>query len=464
MLEVTVYLDSQKQEPLYQQLYQYLKKEIETGSITAGRKLPSKRKLAEHLGISTLTVETAFAQLKAEGYVSSKPRQGLYVEHLEGLIQSIPKPVSNLKLSSVNQPTSAIDFNHGRIDLTHFPYSIWRKASLEAINNPAHLETGPPQGEPHLRQEIADYLFQSRGVRCRADQIILGAGTAYLLDLLSKLFDPAQLIAFEEPGFHRSKNAFLDRQFHIQSIPVDQEGICIDNLIKHAPKLVYVTPSHQFPTGVIMSISRRLALLRWAEQAGSYIIEDDYDGEFRYKGSHIPSLQGIDPLGKVVYLGTFSKSFIPSARISYMILPDRLLNQYQEIIPTPKQTVSRMYQEILYTFMKKGYWERHLNKMRTIYRQKYQVLIASIAEHLGDQARIIGGPAGLHLLLEIVTRLSEDELIIRAEKNGVRVYPTSIYYDVKQTQQKPKLLLGFGGLSHHEIEDGIKRLKLAIQS
>ncbi|GAF11433.1 LOW QUALITY PROTEIN: transcriptional regulator of pyridoxine metabolism [Bacillus sp. JCM 19046] len=459
MYELTIHLQSNSRTPLYLQLYNAIKSEIHARSLTAGTKLPSKRKLAQHLGISTLTVENAYGQLKAEGYLVSKPRQGLYVEQLQQLEHASLPAIINQHPPLTEKSKQTIDFHHGRIDTEHFPHNQWRKATLEALNNQDFLDTGNSQGEQLFRQEMVVYLFQSRGVRCSPEQIIIGAGTQHLLLLLTTLFDHSKDIAFEEPGFHRSKKTFKQQGFQLSPITLDQEGINLQELKQSSAKLAYVTPSHQFPTGVIMSISRRQALLNWAKNVSGYVVEDDYDGEFRFKGRPIPSLQGIDTAERVIYLGTFSKSLIPSARMSYMILPNKLLRSFQQLTPSPKQSVSRFEQNIFYHFMKKGYWERHLNKMRTVYRRKYEALTTLLRSILGKVLAIIGDPAGLHLLLEINTHLSEKTIEMRAEAEGVRIYPASIYYEKQRIYKKPVLLLGFGGLTIREIETGIAVLK-----
>lgn len=268
--------------------------------------------------------------------------------------------------------------------------------------------------------------------------------------------------ALENPGFHRTRKVLQDLGRATTSIPLDTDGINIEQLKHSGANVVYVTPSHQFPVGIIMPIKRRLELLEWAESIHGYVIEDDYDGEYRYEGKPIPSLQGLDILGKVVYMGTFSKSLIPSIRISYMVLPPILIERYKENLLLYKQTVSRLHQDTLYRFMKEGYWQSHLNKMRTLYRKKHSFFMQTIKKHLHNQVRVIGENSGLHLILQVNNNWTEKELIDTALQEGVKVYPLSVYYE-NGSNVNSSVLLGFGGLSEKQIDIGIQLLKKAWQ-
>ncbi|MFK9090904.1 PLP-dependent aminotransferase family protein [Bacillus salipaludis] len=462
MLEITLDLDPGSGEPLYIQLYNFFKKEIQTGKIEPGEKLPSKRKLSHHLRISQNTVETAYEQLLAEGYVESVERKGIYVKELNRdlfhHVDDVPKTKKEMKDEGVE---CEVDFSHGTVALEHFPFPIWRRLTIQSLyeEESSYFLNGDPQGELPLREAISKYIYQSRGVRCSADQIIIGAGTQYLISLLTMIIGRDAVYSMEDPGFHRTREAFKDKGVTLKPIPLDHNGIDLNHLVVSKANVTYVTPSHQFPNGMVMPITRRMELLQWAEDEGRYIIEDDYDGEFRYKGKPIPSLQGLDHKGKVIYVGTFSKSLIPSIRISYMVLPDGLLEKYNQHFTIYKQTVSRLHQHTLSLFMINGHWERHLNKMRTVYRKKQATLIRSIEKYFGQQARIIGDDAGLHILLNVRNQLSEKELIEKAKAYKVMVYPTSVYYENNQPEQEPMILLGFGGLTEEQIEEGIRLLK-----
>ncbi|CEH31864.1 Putative HTH-type transcriptional regulatory prot ein GabR (Fragment) [Aneurinibacillus migulanus] len=449
---------------MYIQLANYIKQEILSGRIKPKEKLPSKRNLSNYLGLSLNTIQSAYEQLCAEGYIESKPRKGLFVTTFDNDIIFNQRDFEKLESKSKQvQVNAKIDFNSGKVDLEHFPYAIWRKLTIQSLyeDQGELFYNGNPQGELLLREQIAAYLFASRGVRCSAEQIIIGAGTQVLIGLLCMLIGKEHIYALENPGFHRTRMTLQDLGVHTVSIPLDEDGMNINQLKNTNANVVYVTPSHQFPYGMIMPISRRMDLLKWAEEKNGYIIEDDYDGEYRYKGKPIPSLQGLDTKENVVYLGTFSKSLIPSIRISYMVLPSSLMKKYQEHFTIYKQTVSRLHQDTLYRFMKNGLWQSHLNKMRTLYRKKHSTLMLAVKNYLGEKVNIIGEKSGLHIVLEVKNSMKEDELINTAMNVGVKVYPLSIYYNGTIGSLGCRILLGFGGVSETEINTGIRLLKEA---
>ncbi|MBM7662994.1 GntR family transcriptional regulator/MocR family aminotransferase [Bacillus mesophilus] len=464
MIEITPNLNISKSEPLYIQLYTYIKEEIQQGRINAGVKLPSKRKLSVHLEISQQTVETAYLQLLSEGYIESKPRKGRYVAKLEEYpLSSADKFVTGPSITENRGEEYEVDFSHGKIALDQFPYFTWRKLSAQSLfeDEGSLFNNGDVQGELNLRIEIVNYLYQSRGVRCTPQQVVLGAGTQYLISFITMLIGRHCIYSIEDPGFHRTREAFIHQGVTLKYIPLDQDGLIVKKLIESRASVTYVTPSHQFPTGMVMPIARRLELLKWATETNGYIIEDDYDGEFRYKGKPIPALQGLDILNRVIYLGTFSKSLIPSIRVSFAVLPQELLEEYKRHFSTYKQTVSRLHQHTLFQFMKNGHWETHLNRMRTLYRRRQKVLLKSIETNFSDQVKIIGDHAGLHILVAVKNGMSESELLETAKTHKVKVYPTSIYYKNSSPNNFPRILLGFGGVTEEEIEKGIMRLKKA---
>ncbi|MFG3432628.1 PLP-dependent aminotransferase family protein [Lysinibacillus fusiformis] len=464
MIEITPILNNE--EPLYFQLYKYLKVEIQDGNIVAKTKLPSQRSLAHHLNISRNTVDTAYQQLLAEGYVVSKERQGLYVEELEkhyfqgSVLESMemPQKSNQIKDSSVIK----FDFKYGDINVKDFPYKIWRQLSMHSLHEEqSHLFMyGDAQGELELRQYIATYLYEARGVKCSADQIVIGAGLQYLLGVLCNIIGRDELFGMEDPGYHRVRYLFKDHHIKMRPIPLDEKGLSITHLRNSHIKAIYFTPSHQFPIGHVMPISRRLELLEWAKEENAYIIEDDYDGGFRYAGKPIPALQGLDSYDHVIYMGTFSKSLIPSIKISYMVLPKNLINVYRQN-SYYVQTVSRLHQHTLQLFMESGHWERHLNKSRNNYKKRYEALIKAIHQIFGDKMKIYGDSGGLHLLLEPNNNMSEDELIEKATIKGVKVYPTSIFYATPSEELAPKVMLGFANLNEEEIFQGIELLNKA---
>lgn len=464
MIEITPLLNLESKHPIYIQLYEYIKNEVEAGRLPSKSKLPSIRRLAANLHISQNTVESAYQQLFAEGYIDSKPRSGMYVMPLEEKLDTIKQPVETFStVESYDEETSyTLDFYQGAIDLTHFPLNEWKKCSNEVLHHKDILQYGDHrQGERKLREQLVTYLYFSRGVNSSPDQIVIGAGLQHLLGMLSLLFRKKQYtIAIEDPGYKGAKDVFKNNGLTVHPIPVDRDGIHMDELVKSESDVLYITPSHQYPTGVITPINKRRQLLKWVNEAERYIIEDDYDSEFRYVGKPIPSLQGLDSNHKIIYIGTFSKSFLPSIRISYMVLPPSLLKMYKQLFASYVQTVSRIHQEALALFIEKGYLERHIRRMRKQNRHKRDTLLKAIAQYMGDHVSVIGEKSGVFILIKINELISESTLIERAKKVKVKVYPTSRYWSKRSTEY-PMIQLGFGGLTEKEIEEGISLLSKA---
>lgn len=463
MYELTVELDANKKIPLYEQIYEYIKEEIKSGRIACKTKLPSTRSLAEHLMVSRSTVDMAYAQLVSEGYIESRPYRGYFVSEIS-LLYDINRTESNEEEQSISQSGGGfIDFSPWGIDLENFPFNAWRKISksLLSADNKELFAVCNYKGELSLRQTICTYLYEARGVHCTPDKIILGAGNEYLLILLNQLFEDKPVVAMENPTYMQAYNVFRQNGNEIVPISVDKSGMVIKELWESKAQIAYVMPSHQFPLGVVMPIKRRLELLEWTKEAeGRYIIEDDYDSEFRYLGKPIPALQGVDNLGKVIYLGTFSKSVAPSIRMSYMVLPDELLVRFKKKISFYSQTVSKMDQMIVDEFIKEGYFERHLNKMRSVYRAKHDLVLFMLKEYK-DKIHISGENSGLHILVTVNNSMSEEKLIAMAREEGVCIHGLSEYYIDKKHILKGTVLIGFASLSMEEIEDGIKKLKKA---
>ena len=456
---LTIELNHQSKEPFYEQIYKYIRDEIKRGMLRSPMKLPSSRGLATHLSVSRNTADMAYIQLISEGYIESVPKKGYYVCDLEEEITKIP--LEDDWVEEKEEESYVVDFSPNGVDMENFPYNQWRKLIKEVmINDNSELfQSGDPQGDREFRKTIRLYLHQSRGVNCRENQIIIGAGMDYLLLLLGMLFDKSKKIAFEEAVYPQAYQVFQSLEFEGKSIPLDMQGIKIEELEQSGCDIVYVTPSHQYPTGIVMPISRRLKLLAWAnEKEGRYIIEDDYDSEFRYHGRPIPALQGNDRKGNVIYLGTFSKGIAPAIRISYMVLPQKLYKKFREICGFYSSTVSRIDQAVLNQFMIKGHFERHLNRMRGIYRNKHDFLVRELKQ-FGEKIQIFGESAGLHLLIRYQGNKTEEELIALAKRNGVKVYPLSSYMIEKKNMDYPVIILGFARLSENDIKKGISILK-----
>nr|WP_106782081.1 PLP-dependent aminotransferase family protein [Lysinibacillus timonensis] len=452
-------LKKNSNKPLYEQLYSEIKNAIISKRIEVGTKLPSKRKLAEFLNISQTTIEIAYAQLLAEGYIISLPRVGYFVEAIDEL-PYIEKSPDYEVVQPILKQSYRIDFHPGTIDLDGFPFSTWRKYAKNLFDDQFKelLLTGHPQGEYELRTEISKYLFQSRGVLCSPEQIVIGSGTEQLLPMIIRLFDKSFEFAIENPGYQTVNRILSQHHRKVYPIPVDDEGMQISELDKVNANIVYITPSHQFPTGAVLSATRRSQVLNWAsQQENRYIIEDDYDSEFRYFGKPISSLQGLDANEKVIYMSTFTKSLMPSLRVAYFVLPKSLLSKYNRIFTYYDSTVPRFDQHILANFMKDGHFAKHLNRMRKIYKKKHDRM-TEVLESNYPTVRISGEHTGMNILISFPHHLSEAELKQKAADNSIGVYPISDYMIKPIDSIHPKFLLGFGGLSLNSIEQAIHEL------
>lgn len=447
-------------EPLYVQIYQQIKQQIRNGSLPENYRLPSKRQLAAQMQISVNTVSAAYSQLVSEGFLAAKPQRGFFVCHLDELIQTETveeKPPHNIP----EGPSVQVDFAVNDVARDKFPFQTWRKAMNKCFNeyDPALLTSTPPQGDYALRQAIARYLYQARGVTCTAEQVIIGAGNDNLLQMLSYILDSSCTIGMENPVYHKAMHFFQRMGHSVKAFPLDEHGMQIEPLNSYDNIAVYVTPSHQFPLGITMPVSRRIKLLNWTQEGSNrYIIEDDYDSEFRYNSRPVPALQSLDKNGRVIYLGTFSKSIAPSLRISYMVLPRPLLKQYLEQYVFFSSAVSRFEQAVLHEFITSGHFETHLNKMRKVYRTRGQELAQALSV-FGNQLQIFGEGAGLYLTVQLKNGLSEAEMCKKAEEAGVKVYPISPYFNGPVPEEhQSKVLLGFGALTTEQMQQGVDLL------
>lgn len=472
MRELSVELSAESDRPLYEQIYEGIKKEIIRGNLKEGERLPSTRYFAGYLEVSRSTVELAYDQLVSEGYILSEACRGYFVCDIgelcdleESDVEKKPERMQEKTKDTVKKRQEyRYDLSPDSVDLSYFPFKEWSNITRELLLDQGDrlLMSGNPAGDENLRESIANYLHRVRGVNCRAGQIIIGAGNEYLQMLLSQILGNRQRIAMENPTYLPAYLTFKNLGYEVTPVKLDQDGICISSLEEAGADVAYVMPSHQFPTGVVMPMRRRLQLLSWA-MAGEdrYIIEDDYDSEFRYRGKPIPSLQGNDRLGKVIYLGTFSRSIAPALRVSYMVLPEKLLEHYRERCGFYASTVSRILQNTLYEFMERGYFERNLNKMRRIYKKRHELLIDCLKQ-CGWCRDIFGEHSGLHLLARTDPKLSEKQILEGCETEGILIRGLS-EYDItkKESGKDPVLILGYGALKEEEIPgavDGISRI------
>ena len=480
-MELIVPLNVKGDRPLYEQIYQYIKDEIRRGNIRPEKQLPSSRELAKSLKVSRSTTQLAYEQLVSEGYLEAVPRKGYFAASLDGIFPPVARSAATvrsdqkIKLSAGTEQENArrqlfrdefeVDFSPRGIDLEGFPYATWRKISRSVLKEEDRelFLKGEPQGDLILREAIRDYLHAARGVNCDASQIIIGAGNEYLLMLLSQLIGRDAVIAMENPTYRQAYRVLSGVGHKVMPVGIDKNGFCVKELNGQDVQAAYVMPSHQFPTGIVMPVRRRQELLSWAgEEPGRYLIEDDYDSEFRYKGKPIPALQGMDQNGRVIYMGTFSKAIAPAIRVGYMVLPESLLSVYLEKGRFYSSTVSRVDQRILANFISGGYFERHLNRMREIYKGKHDVLLGEL-KPLEKRFEITGEFAGLHVLLKDKKKETEQSLLEKAAKNRVRVYELSGFYmEEAQAKETSTIVLGYAGLTEEKIRKGVELLREAF--
>lgn len=474
-LPVQIQLNPSDKRCLYEQIYAFIRKEIRSGNLLTGEKLPSSRYLAESLQVSRTTVDMAYGQLVSEGYLEARPQRGYFVCAMEELYD-IPaaalrssERVSGEKEDHFQEHIGSCltnyryDFSPNAIDMSLFPYTTWKKITKNILVDArsSMFALGEPQGDRELRVTISRYLHASRGVNCRPEQIIIGAGNDYLLLLLEKILGRHIPVAMENPTYKRACRIFQSFAYPVSFVPMDESGMRMDALRGSGAQLAYVMPAHQYPTGIVMPIGRRMELLKWAsEKEERYLIEDDYDSEFRYRSKPIPALKASDKNDKVVYIGTFSKAIAPAIRISYMVLPMKLLEAYREKCGFYASTVSRIDQTILNEFIQDGYFERYLNKMRKYYKLKHDLMLNELKAFEKDFA-VSGENAGLHVLLTDRKGRTEEELRERAEEAGIKVYPMGEFYMEKppRMERKAAVILGYGALSQEDIAEGLRLLR-----
>jgi len=448
--------------PLYEQLYRALRQDILSGVIAGGEKLPSRRQLATHLHISQITVETAYNQLLEEGYLITMPRKGYFVQ---SQLISPPPPVVSVSPSFLprQKHICRYDFRINTVDTKCFPFSTWARLSRQMLSKYAEklLYAVEPNGVSELREEIRRYLYNFRGLNISVSNILVGAGSEYLLPLILQLLGTRRIYALENPGYRKVYQIFARNGATVRPLPLDDKGLRVDALEQSDAEIVYLTPSHHFPLGTVMPIARRLELLRWANAAPNrYIIEDDYDSEFRYVSRPIPPLGELDHTNRVVYVNTFAKSLMPSLRISYCVLPAALTARFHTLFSLYSSTAPSLEQYTLAEFMRTGSFERHISRSRKIYQTRRDTLLTALQKEFIDIPYSISGEeAGLHILLSIRNGMNETTLIEKARSAGVRVYALSDYYDDPAQSPPATLLLGYADMTEEQIREGARLLR-----
>jgi GntR family transcriptional regulator/MocR family aminotransferase len=468
MISLTPLIHRNANDSIHAQIYDFIKQEAIAGKIKRDDRLPSIRELASYLSVSKNTVSAAYQQLIAEGYAESRSRSGIYVSYSPDACPVPVLPEEILPAPSYESAENAqhhvrqdrYNFYSGPIDTRVFPVSAWRNCLLEALHSPIKnsLDYGTPQGDYDLRKQISAYLYQSRGISCTPDQILITSGTQHAVGLLCQFLPLIrERVAIEDPGWRGVRAVFQNYQCEVDYIPLDHEGIQMCGLYDSTAKVVYVTPSHQFPMGLVMSVKRRNELLRWAIERNAFIIEDDYDSEFRYQGNPIPAMKGLDYGGRVIYLGTFSKIFLPSARMGYMVLPRPLLHDFQNKIVSYNHPVSSLIQHTTEIFMREGHFEKHVRRMRRLYQMKYAVLLSAIRRYMGNNVAVEERKAGVHLVLR-ADGASRKNLLAKASDSGIRVEPATDHWAGTGPSLEDHFIIGFGALNAEEIDEGIKKL------
>lgn len=487
-----IHLDRDSDQPLYRQIYDGIRLAIVNRQLASGMRLPSSRDLADILDVSRNTIINAIDQLIAEGYMETRPGAGTYVTANlpEDLLPVFAEPSRRIpdgaerELSGRGQRYAQMAerwrqwtnkhysskhyvFSIGTPDLNEFPFHLWGQLSSRHYRNTPLPKLGNESssaGLPILREAIADYLNTSRAVRCTPDQIIIVSGSQHALHIASDvLLDAGDKVWFEEPGYAGARNVFRTMGGEIAPVPVDDEGLDVESGIEKAPdgRLIYTTPSHQFPLGSTMSLARRFKLLDWAERAGAWILEDDYDSEFRYSGHPLASLQGLDVNNRVIYIGTFSKVLFPALRMGYMVVPPDLVRTFIAARVTMDQCPPMVPQAVVAEFIMEGHFSRHIRRMRKLYGEKRDLFVDAVEHHLGDIVTLKHSEAGMHVTCWLENGLTAGAVWERACENQVEVIPLSVYYDDTPPNNN-SLMLGYTGATFEHIERGVERLAQSV--
>ncbi len=453
---------------LYEYLYKCIKKDILSGKIRAGEKLPSKRMFAKNLGISVITVENAYGQLMAEGYIFSQPKRGFFVSDLKytPAPQSEQKVDMNHLVLTGRESAYLVDFSSNQTETEVFPFSIWTRTMREIMSEKQEeLMTNPPCGGIlELRENIARYLMDFRGMSVQREQIIVGAGTEYLYSLLIQLLGDKHIYGVENPGYHKVAKIYKSMGVPYRYLNMDHAGVQMEELEEKKVQILHISPSHHFPTGVVTPVSRRYELLGWA--AGDperYIIEDDYDSELRLSGKPIPTLQSMDVSGKVIYMNTFTKTLSSTVRISYMVLPDHLAEVFYQKLSFYSCTVSNFEQYTLARFIQNGSFEKHINRLRNYYQTKRDQLLEAFRSHpIHKYISIYEEESGVHFLMKIQTAKSEKEVMDAARARGIRLNPVSGYYFGTPPEEEQVYVMNYSSIPLEKKEEIVSRIYESI--
>ena len=448
--------------PLYESLYRCIRDDILAGKLVPGEKLPSKRTLAEHLEVSKVTVETAYSQLLAEGYLRSEEKVGYFVEAVEQLrpapaVESQPEPEA---------PRWKVDCTSNG-SATGFPFTVWMRLQRQVMLDYGDwlLAPLPSQGYPELRQAIAGHLQAFRNMQVDPRNILIGAGTDFLYNLLLQLLGRDKIYAVEDPGYQKIRQIYTAGGVACVSVPLDEQGVDPQQLGQ--AQVLHCSPSHHFPTGIVIPAKRRQQLLEWAAaRPDRWIIEDDYDSEFRFHSHPVPALQAMDRQGRVIYMNTFSKTLAPSIRISYMVLPQELMDQFRKKLGFYACTVPSFEQYTLARFLSEGHFEKHINRMRKFYRSRRNRLTQLLSQApFASRISILEQDAGLHFLLRVDTDLPDRALIALCAAAGIRVQALAEFYQGEiPPAARHCLIINYSGVQEENLPEALEILSSAVES
>jgi GntR family transcriptional regulator/MocR family aminotransferase len=476
-------VDRKAPKTLHRQVYDACRAAIVDGRLRRRQRIPSTRVLATELGISRFPVLSAYAQLLAEGYLESRVGAGTVVSSSlpDQLTSSAPTGVRLAASRSGPRPVAHRSsllrlekspwllgwgaFGVGQVAMDQFPLHVWSKLVTRRCRNMDAKSShyGDQMGSKALRETIASYLRTARSLHCEAEQIMIVSGSQQALEISARvLLDPGSRVWIEEPCYRLARDVFALNGCHLVPVPVDKEGLDVVAGIRRCRKAraAFVTPSHQFPLGVTMSAARRFQLLDWAQNTGSWIIEDDYDSEYRYESLPIPSLQGLDANARVIYVGTFSKVLFPSLRLGYLVVPSDLVDRFLVIRRAMDLGPPTFYQQVLADFIGEGHFARHVRRMRVLYGERRAALVDSIREELGARAEVLGDEAGMHLAVTLPKRICDQEIAERAARQNLWIWPLSPSY---LGEARPGFILGFGSTAVMEIPEAVRKLHKLIE-
>lgn len=449
--------------PVYKGLYELIKRDIKNGTLKAHEKMPSKRTFAKNLGISVISVENSYEQLISEGYLYAITKKGYFVSEISNYIQPEIRDSQKISIKIPEVEECEFDFSSNQVDPSSFPFSVWTRIIREVLSTKEKelLTLSPCGGVKELRKAISGHLSSFCGMSVSPDQIIVGAGTEYLYSLLIKLLGKDRIYCIENPGYKKLSKIYKNNDAQYRYAGMDDYGILIEELRKCGAEIAHVSPAHHFPTGITMPVSRRTELLEWAnEKDGRYIIEDDYDSEFRLNGKPIPPVQSLDIKGKVIYMNTFSKSLTSTIRISYMVLPEELANKFYEEMSFYSCTVSTFEQYALSEFIKQGYFEKHINRMRLYYGRKRAKVIQVIKNTFTDnECKILENDSGLHFILQLNTELSDIEIKSKLLERKIKISSIDDFNMKEEKTDSHQFILNYSGLNIEKLEDAVCVLK-----